>query len=688
MRGQGMYEVLSCTTVDGAAFSVSIVLPVYNAASDALRSRLNELVTNAGPDTELIVVDDASHDKTRQQILTHLRGARNVTVLGAVENGGVAAARNAAVTRATGDYVWFVDWDDEWFPHSVSQLLKTARANDADVVVCQADVIEGDRTRRIDGLDEAATLTGPQAFELMLAGQIGGYLWSKLIRRTLLGADPFPLLSYQSDLGGVAPMLARASRVICHPEVLYRHVGRAGSVSRSSTTDVTCKIECRDILTRIVDDMPESDRRERLLRRFIFRRVYLGAVNTAVRLANDASDAHDIIRRVRSEFSWTNLAQHMRTDARTALRLALVKAIGPQYARLSNVVRRLVYNGRNVSAIGPVEPGRTRVMHVAPPKDDTTSYADLITVDAAAVGLSHRAFSWKHAIRLDFDVLHIHWPERMIRGRTPFHRVGKRCATRVLLARMKRRRVPIVRTLHNIRPHERGPRGEEALLRAIDKATTTFVALNRWTPVPDPRAAQAIVIPHPHYRGFHPLDPGASPVPGRLLYFGLIRDYKGVDALLDAFSALGDDGISLRIVGSGTQRWREVIEEAVVADPRITARLEYVSDADLTEEIRQAQAVVFPYQKMHNSGATFAALGQGRRVLVPDNEVNADLAAEVGDDWILTFNGTIDADDLRRVAGRGDAQRNGRGPQLNARDPEAVSRSYAGVYRLAAEAGR
>lgn len=682
-----MYEVLNRTTDKGATFDVSIVLPLFNAAGNALAERLAELVDGARANIELIVVDDASRDGTCAQVRAQLDDAQNITILGATENGGVAAARNAAVAHATGEYLWFVDWDDEWFPHTVSRLLEVARAEDADVVVCQADAIESGRSRRVDGLDDAVALAGPEAFDLLLAGRIAGYLWSKLIRRTLLGSDPFPLLSYQSDLGGVAPALARATRVVTLPEVLYHHLIRDGSISRSSTTDVTCKLGCRDILTRVAEALPRSTKRQNLLQRFVFRRVYLGAVNTAVRLADDASDARGAIARIRREFSWGDLAGHLTVDARTAVRLSIVKTIGPRYARLSTAVQRIVRRESTTTDVSPSPAGGgpVRVLHVARPEDDTTSYVDLTTVDAAADGVSHLIFSWKKAMRLDFDVLHVHWPERMIRGRTPFHRIGKRWATHLLLVRMARRGRPIVRTLHNIAPHERGPRGEEALLRRIDEATTTFVALNRWTPIPESRTATSTVIPHPHYRGFHPTDPDEPSVAGRLLYFGLIRDYKGIDALLDAFGAMGGNDVSLRIVGSSTPRWRDVIERAVASDSRITARLEYVSDAVLAEEVRQAQAVVFPYQKMHNSGATFAALSQDRSVLVPANDVNADLATETGDTWVVTFDGQIGADDLRRILTRGGTEPGHERPSLSARDPRAVSRRYRDAYREAME---
>ena len=89
---------------------------------------------------------------------------------------------------------------------------------------------------------------------------------------------------------------------------------------------------------------------------------------------------------------------------------------------------------------------------------------------------------------------------------------------------------------------------------------------------------------------------------------------------------------------------------------------------------------MLPYRHMHNSGAALAALSLSRPVLVPRNEVNTDLAAEVGDGWVYQYDDDLDADDLRRFDDALAASR-APSPDLGARDWGTVGEQHARAYR-------
>lgn len=91
--------------------NVSVIIPTFNRAesiSDAVDSVLGQSV----PAHQIIVVDDGSYDKT-PRILSSYRG--KITVI-RQKNSGVSVARNAGISRATGDWVGFLDSDDLWYP--------------------------------------------------------------------------------------------------------------------------------------------------------------------------------------------------------------------------------------------------------------------------------------------------------------------------------------------------------------------------------------------------------------------------------------------------------------------------------------------------------------------------------------------------------------------------------------------
>lgn len=321
---------------------------------------------------------------------------------------------------------------------------------------------------------------------------------------------------------------------------------------------------------------------------------------------------------------------------------------------------------------------RIVVLHSLAPPDGTTKFVDQM-VGSATPAIDVRTFTWRAALRGRYDVIHLHWPELLLRGRSPWHRFAKRQAMRLFLARASAHRTPIVRTLHNTDPHETGSRTERRILAGIDRRTDHFIRLNPATATP-PHAPGSTVL-HGHYRDRFAAHPHAARVPGRILYFGIIRRYKGVDLLIEAFERLQPKGATLRIVGSPSPDLRAEVEAAADRNADISARLAFVDDDELVAEVTAADLVVLPYREMHNSGVLLVALSLGQRVLVPRSPSNTAIAAEVGPDWVLQYDGEF-GDDALSVGLR--AMRAGPPhgePDLSGRDWSSVGTRLEGVYR-------
>ncbi|KQO95399.1 glycosyltransferase [Leifsonia sp. Leaf264] len=339
----------------------------------------------------------------------------------------------------------------------------------------------------------------------------------------------------------------------------------------------------------------------------------------------------------------------------------------------------------------PTIVGTTRplvVQHTLAPPDGRTKYVDIM-VDGAAPDVTIRYFTWKRALAADYDVFHVHWPELMIRGKKPLKRFARRRALQVLVFRLKRRRIPIVRTLHNVTPHEAGSAGENRSLDLVDRATSLYLRLNPTTELPTD--AEAVTILHGHYIEKFAQYPLPEREHGRILYFGIIRPYKGVDLLFDAFRELPGDDLTLRVVGSPSVGQRELVEERVTRDPRTSALLAYVDDDVLVDEIGRAELVVLPYREMHNSGAILVALSLSRPALVPRSPANTALREEVGPGWVIEYDGELGPEQIAaalqtvRTVGADAA------PDLSRRDWNVLGREHEAAYRRAiaiAEAAR
>ena len=272
----------------------------------------------------------------------------------------------------------------------------------------------------------------------------------------------------------------------------------------------------------------------------------------------------------------------------------------------------------------------------------TTNPYLLQLVDSVADSVHTVNFSWSNALRGRFDVLHLHWPENLCRSPTRWKAWLRRVAFFVLLMRIRWSRRALVRTLHNSQPHEKGGRVEKWLLDLCDRTTTVWIALSAQTapPVPD---ARVVVIPHGDYRTWFSGFPHPTAEAGRILYFGLIRPYKGVESLLGAFGSINDPTLTLRIAGKPVEPGLAAqIVAAGRSDERISADLTYIDDAQLAAEVGRSELVVLPYRDLQNSGSLLLALSLDRPVLVPDNDMTRELADEVGQSWIQRYSGRTD----------------------------------------------
>lgn len=106
-----------------------------------------------------------------------------------------------------------------------------------------------------------------------------------------------------------------------------------------------------------------------------------------------------------------------------------------------------------------------------------------------------------------------------------------------------------------------------------------------------------------------------------VLYFGIIRPYKGLEDLVEAFTALPPavrDTMRLTIVGETWEGWDAPLE-AVAASPareRITVVNRYVTDAEAQQHFANADAVALPYRRSSSSGPLHMAMSAGLPTIV------------------------------------------------------------------------
>jgi glycosyltransferase involved in cell wall biosynthesis len=162
---------------------VTLIVPAYNAERYIART-MHSLLAQTYRHLEVVVIDDGSTDGTAD-VVESIREQDPRVVLIQQPNRGVAAARNAGVSRASGEFIAPVDADDLWFPTAVERLEACLRDQGPDVGLVYAWSVYIDEHDRLTGGFRAATIEG-NVFATMLCHNFLGNASCTMIRRDCL----------------------------------------------------------------------------------------------------------------------------------------------------------------------------------------------------------------------------------------------------------------------------------------------------------------------------------------------------------------------------------------------------------------------------------------------------------------------------------------------------------------------
>lgn len=112
---------------------ISVIIPVYNAEK-TISKCIDSVLCQTYQDFEILLINDGSPDNSEEVCLKYAESDERVRYI-KKENGGVSTARNRGINEAKGEYVSFIDSDDWIEPETLDVLFKSAKANNADIVI-------------------------------------------------------------------------------------------------------------------------------------------------------------------------------------------------------------------------------------------------------------------------------------------------------------------------------------------------------------------------------------------------------------------------------------------------------------------------------------------------------------------------------------------------------------------------
>lgn len=188
---------------------------------------------------------------------------------------------------------------------------------------------------------------------------------------------------------------------------------------------------------------------------------------------------------------------------------------------------------------------------------------------------------------------------------------------------LKRLNCRIVVLAHNIMPHEHWP-GTKSLLRYAFQKADCIVVLSRSCLqelkryLPNTVASKAVLGFHPIYSKVGITSPNPQTAPG-LLFFGLIKDYKGLDILLKAMPMIKHaiPTIKLRIAGAvyGSSKIYEELIRELKLETDVECHFRYLDDLEVAALFAISDVCILPYKSATQSGVIATAFSYDTPVI-------------------------------------------------------------------------
>ena len=103
--------------------SVTVAIPVYNR-EDCIGACIESVLAQTVSPFEILIVDDGSTDRTREIVLKYNAVNEKISFFAAPKNGGENYARNRCIEYAKGDFIFWLDSDDQLVPEAIENIQK------------------------------------------------------------------------------------------------------------------------------------------------------------------------------------------------------------------------------------------------------------------------------------------------------------------------------------------------------------------------------------------------------------------------------------------------------------------------------------------------------------------------------------------------------------------------------------
>lgn len=256
---------------------ITVIIPAFNVEK-YLANCLETIVSQTHQNLQIIIINDGSKDKTGKIAAEFALKDHRINVIHQ-QNQGVSAARNKGLQLATGDYIGFLDGDDEIAKDMYEFLYHNLKKYQADISHCGFELVKPSLTVKFHDTGIVLVQSKFEAIKELLTGaRIEPSACTKLFKKAILENVFFATdIKINEDLLFNIEAFKKAETIVFEDVVKYKYTFNPVSASRSS--QVVDRVEdLLEVAKRIKSLLPETEIKEAV------NQFYVGKLLTNLKL--------------------------------------------------------------------------------------------------------------------------------------------------------------------------------------------------------------------------------------------------------------------------------------------------------------------------------------------------------------------------------------------------------------------
>ena len=253
---------------------ISIIIPIYNI-ENLLDQMIKSIIFQTYKNLEIILVNDGSTDGSEHVCKSWMNQDSRIKYF-FQENKGVSDARNLGFKKSTGDFILFLDGDDEIAPDMCEKMISQIIAEKSDFCYCGFENIFDDSEVKL--VPSHKTLENNEIICALIHDEtFFTAIWNKMFKRTMLLDKNGEFISFQEgihvgeDFLWLSKILKNATKAAVVPETLYYWKRRANSATQGGSEVRTDKryLSILDAYRGIVMEISDQNLKRSICKKFL-----------------------------------------------------------------------------------------------------------------------------------------------------------------------------------------------------------------------------------------------------------------------------------------------------------------------------------------------------------------------------------------------------------------------------------